>query len=49
MAGVWLGLVGMALAHYRRGVVSLPSVLGTVVSLLHVCRFFVHVVVMERP
>lgn len=47
LAGACLGLAGMALAHYRHGTISPLSIVGTVVSLLHVCLSFVHVLVME--
>ncbi len=47
IAGECLGLAGVLLARYRHGTISLLSVLGTALCLLHISLFFLHVSVMK--
>jgi hypothetical protein len=43
LVGACLGLSGTALARHGHGTISPLSIVGTVVSLLHVCLFFAYV------
>jgi hypothetical protein len=47
IVGEGLGVAGILLARYRHGTISLLSTVGTVMSLFHVCLFFLHVSLME--
>jgi hypothetical protein len=47
VAGEAAGLAGILLARHRHGTISPLSILGTVMSLLHVYMFFLHVAIME--
>jgi hypothetical protein len=47
IVGQCLGLAGIMLAKYRRGVVSSLCTLGTALCLLHICLYFLHVLIIE--
>jgi hypothetical protein len=47
VVGAYLGLAGILLAKHRHGTVSVLSIVGTVISLLYVCLFFLYVSLME--
>jgi hypothetical protein len=46
--GEWLGLAGILLAKYHRRVASSLSTLGTAMYLLHICLYFLWVLLIER-
>jgi hypothetical protein len=47
VVGVFLGMAGILLARCRHGTNSPLSILGTVISLGHICLFFIYVSIME--
>jgi hypothetical protein len=47
LVGEGLGLAGILLARHRRGTISVLSIVGTAICLLHIYLFFLYVLVME--